>query len=110
MTHQIHLQTDSNAFFEHETAFQTVIIRKIKYTDPNDTNAIVVNLIYGPFGAKIANPISQAFSAQQSELNIIQMAKNFDEPFDHSFNQLDIQLELNFKSKSTGVSFELELG
>lgn len=110
MTHQIDLQNDSSAFFKYENVFQTVFIRNNKHTYPNDSHAIVINLIYSPFCTQFKTPIAPVISSQSSELNILQIAKNFDKPFDNALNQLDIQLEMDFKSKSAVVSFGLEFG
>lgn len=110
MKHDLKLNnSESNVYFESDSGFNSVIIRNIKYSNPKDTQTLLFNWLYGPFGAIFSIPISESFAQQIDDLNLISMAKSFDEPFNGPFSRLDIKLNDDFDDDSSEISFEIEL-
>ena len=98
MKHKITLSNKRpSKYFESNSAFKSVIITKIKYSDQKDIPNLSFNWLHGPFGAIFSIPISETFANQQDKFDLIKMAKSFDEPFKGPFNRLVIKLEHNFK-------------
>jgi hypothetical protein len=110
MKHKITLSNKRpSEYFESNSAFKSVIISKIKYSDQKDIPNLSFNWLHGPFGAIFSIPISETFANQQDKFDLIKMAKSFDEPFKGPFNRLDIKPENNFKKNSSEITFEIEL-
>ena len=110
MKHKIILSNDSpSEYFESNSEFKSVIIKKIKYSNSKDVSTLLCNWLHGHFGGIFSIPISEAYANQQDKFDIIQMSKAFDEPFKGSFNRLDIKLEKEFENDSSELSFEIEL-
>lgn len=110
MKHKITLCNDSpSEYFESNSEFKSVIIKKIKYSNSKDVSTLLCNWLHGPFGAIFSIPISEAYANQQDKFDIIEMSKGFDEPFKGSFDRLDIKLEKEFENDSSELTFEIEL-
>jgi len=110
MKHKITLNNNSpSEYFESNSEFKSVLIKKIKYSNSKDVSTLLCNWLYGPFGGIFSIPISEAYANQQDKFEIIIMSKAFDEPFKGSFNRLDIKLEKEFENDSSELSFEIEL-
>ena len=91
MKHKITLSNDSpSEYFESNSEFKSVIIKKIKYSNSKDVSTLLCNWLQGPFGGIFSIPISEAYANQQDKFDIIKMSKAFDEPFKGPFDRLDI--------------------
>jgi len=96
MKHKITLSNKRpSEYFESNSAFKSVIITKIKYSDQKDIPNLSFNWLHGPFGAIFSIPISETFANQQDKFDLI--------------NRLDIKPENNFKKNSSEITFEIEL-
>jgi hypothetical protein len=110
MKHIITITNETpSQYFDIETAFQSVIISNVKYSNPYDCPLLLINWLHGPFGAIFSIPISLDHSNQKNQFDAIEMAKVFDEPFNGPFNKLDIKTESDFLNKSSRITFEIEL-
>ena len=110
MKHKISLNNvNFSEYFESNSVFKSVIITKIKYSDPSDIPNLSCNWLHGPFGAIFSVPISEAFAHKQDKFDLVNMAITFDEPFKGPFDRLDIKLEKEFKNDSSELTFEIEL-
>ena len=110
MKHKVTLSNDTpSEYFESNSVFKSVIIKKIKFSNPNDVSTLLCNWIHGQLGRIFSIPISEAYANQQDKFDLIKMAKAFDEPFKGPFDRLDIKLEKEFEKDSSELMFEIEL-
>lgn len=110
MKHEIEIiSSDSSDYFETETEFTKAIVKNIKFSDSEDSTILQFKWIFGPFGGYFKIPISGHRAKQQDSFDIIEMAKNFNEPFFGPFQKLDISIENDFKKKGSKITFDLEL-
>ena len=110
MKHKITISNYSpSEYFESNSEFKSVIIKKIRYSNSKDVSTLLCNWLQGPFGGIFSIPISEAYANQQDKFDIIKMSKAFDEPFKSSFDRLDIKLEKEFENDSSELTFEIEL-
>jgi hypothetical protein len=110
MNHKVTLSNDTpSEYFESNTVFQSVIIKKIKFSNSKDVSTLLCNWLHGQFGEIFSIPISEAYANQQDKFDLIEMAKAFDEPFKGPFDRLDIKLEREFEKDSSELMFEIEL-
>lgn len=96
-------------YFDIETAFQSVIISNVKYSNPYDCPLLLINWIHGPFGAIFSILTYGEYASQKVEFDLIKMAKEFYEPFAGPFDRLDIKLEKEFENNSSALIFQIEL-
>ena len=76
MKHKITLRNDSpSEYFESNSEFKSVIIKKIKYSNSNDVSTLLCNWIHGHFGGIFSIPISEAYANQQDKFDIIKMSE-----------------------------------
>ena len=71
MKHKITLRNDSpSEYFESNSEFKSVMIKKIKYSNSNDVSTLLCNWIHGHFGGIFSIPISETY-ANQPEQSLI---------------------------------------
>jgi hypothetical protein len=84
-------------------------VTNIKFPDYEDSTILQFKWIFGRFGGYFTIPISSHRATQQDSFDIIEMAKNFDEPFSGPFQKLDISIDNEFNKKGSKITFDLEL-
>lgn len=101
--------SDESEYFESETEFKVVKVTNIKFSDSEDSTILQFKWIFSRFGGYFTIPISGHRAKQQDSFDIIEMAKNFDEPFSGPFQKLDISIENEFNKRGAKITFVLEL-
>lgn len=110
MVHNIEINSsDSSEYIETGTEFKVVKVTNLKFPDFEDSTILQFKWIFGRLGGYFKIPISGHRAKQQDTFDIIEMAKNFDEPFTGPFQKLDISIENEFNKKGSKITFDLEL-